>query len=126
VSLSYDRPKEQCHEIGYAAVSDNISISAEQGCCRDYYTQHQVRQFEVEVKFQGREFSTSIFLYPEPHVSLIGSLVLTQGSTTITQVCSPSRIGEIKADTQALEWLEFAGKGLMARRLFQLQKWKDE
>jgi hypothetical protein len=36
------------------------------------------------------------------------------------------RFDEVRADTQALEWFQFAGKGPTTARLFRLQKWAEE
>lgn len=78
------------HSGKHATMSDTIFIIAKKGCCWDYYTQHQVRLFEVEVKSQGLEFSSIIILNPEPLATPIGSLVFREVRYTITQIYSTS------------------------------------
>jgi hypothetical protein len=33
---------------------------------------------------------------------------------------------ELRSYTQSLEWLQFAGKGLLMERLFRLHKWEED
>jgi hypothetical protein len=36
---------------------------------------------------------------------------------------SQDSIDELTVETQVLDWLQYAGKGLMMERLFRLQRW---